>query len=237
MITVIIPTFNERKNISKIVKKIFNLKIKNLNILVVDDSSPDGTGLEVLKLKKKNKKIHLKTNKEKLGLGKAYMVGMEYAINKLKADILVEMDADLSHDPNILPKMLELIPKFDMILGSRYIQGGSIPSDWEFHRKFVSTIGNLIFRIFFSWKIKDWTTGYRVIKSEIYTKIKNELDEDMFKGYTFQVGFLYKAIKYGFKIKEYPLNFKDRKDGFSKFKGLNYIKNNLLFIIKTKLKG
>ena len=237
MITVIIPTYNEKNNIFKIINQVFDLKIKNLHVLVVDDSSPDGTGLEVLKLKKKYKKLHLKTNKEKKGLGKAYMVGMDYAVNKLKTNVLVEMDADLSHDPKILQNMLNLIPKYDLILGSRYIKGGSNPKDWAFHRKFVSTLGNLVFRFFFSWKVKDWTTGYRVIKSKVYNKIKDELDEDMFKGYTFQAGFLYKTIKYGFKVKEYPLKFKDRKEGSSKFKGLNYIKNNLLFILKTKFKG
>ena len=161
---------------------------------------------------------------------------MEYAVKKLKSNILVEMDADLSHDPKILPEMLKFIPEYDMVLGSRYIEEGSIPKDWVFYRKFVSSVGNLIFRIFFSWNIKDWTTGYRAIKTKVYNKIRNELDEEMFQGYTFQVGFLYKTIKYGFKVKEYPLKFKDRRKGSSKFKGLNYIKNNLLFILKTKLK-
>lgn len=236
MITVIIPTYNEKNNISKIIKKIYDLKIKNLQILVVDDSSPDGTSEIVKKLQKKHKNLFLKINKEKKGLGKAYMVGMEHAITSLNSDILVEMDADLSHDPKILPKMLSYIPEYDFILGSRYINGGSIPKDWAIYRKFISYFGNLIFRITLSMKIKDWTTGYRVIKSKVYKKIRDELDNEMFYGYTFQAGFLYKSFKQGFKIKEYPLKFKDRKNGHSKIQSIDYIIKNLIFIFKTRFK-
>jgi dolichol-phosphate mannosyltransferase len=235
MITVIIPTYNEKKNIGRVIKKVLDLKVNNLQILVVDDSSPDGTSTVVEKLMKKYTKLHIIINKEKKGLGKAYLVGMDYAVKKLNSDILVEMDADLSHNPNILPKMLSFIPKYDMVLGSRYIKGGSIPKDWAIYRKFISYFGNFIFRLCLSMKIKDWTTGYRVIKSEVYKKIKPEIDKEIFYGYTFQAGFLYKSLEHGFKIREYPLNFKDRVKGKSKIQSLKYIVKNIQFIIKTKL--
>jgi dolichol-phosphate mannosyltransferase len=235
MITIIIPTYNEKKNIKKIINQITSLGIPSLNILVVDDNSPDNTSNIVKIMQKNNKNLHLLINKEKKGLGKAYIIGMNYSINKLKADILVEIDADLSHDPKILPEMLKFIPEYDLVLGSRYIKDGSIPKKWEFHRKFLSFFGNFIFRVFFSWKVKDWTTGYRVIKKEVYKKIKEYIDNKIFYDYTFQVVFLHQAMKRGFKIKEYPIEFKERKKGKSKFKGLNYIKNNILYIIKAKL--
>ncbi|MEK6916293.1 MAG: polyprenol monophosphomannose synthase [Nanoarchaeota archaeon] len=229
MIAVIIPTYNERENIVPIITSI-KKNLPKAKIIVVDDTSPDGTA----NLVKKIKNIHLIVNKKKLGLGKAYLIGMDYAINKLNANILIEIDADLSHDPRELPKLIELIKNNDLVLGSRYIKGGSIPKEWPFYRKFLSTAGNLFIRLMLGRKIKDWSTGYRAIKAEVYKNIRNEIDKEMFYGYTFQIGFLYKAMKKGYKIAETPIHFKDRKKGKSKL-GPDFLFNTFLYILKVKL--
>ena len=144
-------------------------------ILVVDDTSPDKAYEQVKKIIKTEPRVKLLLNKEKAGLGNAYLRGMDEAV-KLGADVLVEMDADLSHDPNELKKMLSY--KGDIVLGSRYIRGGSIPGDWGLHRKLLSTLGNLTIRLFLGWKIHDWSTGYRVITKKVYLSIKDHMQGD-----------------------------------------------------------
>jgi len=223
---VILPTYNEKDNIGKLIDEI---KKYPVDILVVDDSSPDGTADVVRK-----KKVNLLINKEKQGLGKAYLTGMKHAVEKLKADVLIQMDADFSHDPSLLPEFLKEIKKNDMVLGSRYIKGGSIPKNWSVYRKFLSYFGNLFIRFSLGWKIHDWSTGYRAVRKEVYENLKKEMEDEMHYGYTFQVVFLYKALHRDFMVKEIPLNFKNRKHGESKL-GPEYLKNTFKYILKTKL--
>ena len=229
MIAVIIPTYNERENIMPLIISI-EKNLPGAEIIVVDDNSPDGTG----ELVKKNRKVRLITNPEKTGLGRAYLKGMDYAVKKLKADVLIEIDADFSHDPKDLPALVKMAEEYDLVLGSRYIKGGSIPKKWPFYRKFLSAAGNSFIRFMLGRKIRDWSTGYRAIRKKVYLDIGNEINQDMFYGYTFQIGFLYKAMKRGYKIAEVPIHFRDRTKGKSKL-GLEYLLNTFIYIIKIKL--
>jgi dolichol-phosphate mannosyltransferase len=238
---VIIPTYNEKDNIVHTVEAL-SLIIKSqknwsVEVLVVDDSSPDGTTAVVQKLQKKFSFLHLLVNKKKSGLGGAYLSGMNQAFNKLNADLIFEFDADLSHDPQKIPQFLAKIDQgYDFVLGSRYIEGGSIPKNWGTHRKFLSIFGNLFINfLMLDFSIRDWTTGFRAIKKEVYEAIEKELHSERFSGYTFQIGFLHKALRKDFKIAEVPFHFKDRVLGNSKI-GPEYIKNTLLYLMRVRIK-
>jgi dolichol-phosphate mannosyltransferase len=237
--TIIIPTYNERDNISPTVEalqQVFKKITKwDMSILVVDDTSPDKTYEVVKKMQKSQKNLHLLINKKKAGLGGAYLKGMEYAFDKLKQDVIFEFDADLSHDPEKIPQFLAKIDQgFDMVLGSRYSKGGSMPKDWGIHRKLLSVAGNLFTMIVLTdFSIHDWTGGYRAIRKKVYDAIHPELASERFSGYTFQIGFLHKAVRKGFKITEVPFHFKDRTIGKSKM-GPEYIKNSLIYITKVR---
>ena len=240
---VIIPTYNERDNVEPTISQIFNVfsQIKDweMHILIVDDTSPDKTYDVVKKLQKKKKyssRLHLLINKQKAGLGTAYLKGMAKAFGDLKADVVFEFDADLSHDPTKIPLFLDRINQGDeIVLGSRYIPGGGIPDDWGFHRKILSKVGNLVTRtILTDFSIKDWTGGYRAITKKAYEAIAPEMNSEKFAGYTFQIGFLHKARIKRFKISEVPYKFKDRTHGKSKI-GPEYIKNALSYIIKMQI--
>jgi len=232
-VVIILPTYNEKENIRPLFEKLFKIfkKIQThqFKILVVDDHSPDGTAEIVKEFAKRNASIYLLTGSKK-GLGVAYVRGMRQAMKKLKADVFFEMDADLSHQPNLIPAFLKEIEKgADFVIGSRYIKGGSIPGEWAWHRKLFSLVGNLIVRLgLMIFRIHDWSSGYRAIKTQVFTKVGQGLEK--YPGYTFQIAFLHRAIQSGFKIKEIPLNFIDRRYGKSKFIPLDYITNVLLYI-------
>jgi len=236
---VIIPTYNEHENIAETIVSVFDAtnSIKNwsVEILVVDDTSPDRTADVVKKLQKKYKKLHLLLNPQKKGLGAAYMKGMDYAFSKLAAEVVFEFDADLSHPPEKISDFLQLIDSGkDMVLGTRYSKGGSIPSDWGVHRKLMSKVGNLIIMcVFTNFSIRDWTSGFRALKKQVYVAVKPQLQSERFSGYTFQIGFLYNALKNSFNIGFVPYHFKDRTKGKSKI-GPEYMKNTLLYIFKTR---
>lgn len=237
---VISPTYNERPNVKKLIPlldKVFG-QIKNwrMQLLIVDDSSPDGTAEEVKKLKKKYKFVNLLLNKEKAGLGGAYLRGMEKAFGEMDADVVFELDADLSHDPKKIPEFLEHLDSgSDMVLGSRYIEGGSIPSNWGLHRKFLSVFGNIIIQtVFCTRQIRDWTGGFRAIRKEVYEDVVPELQTEQFSGYTFQIGFLHKAYQRNYKITEVPFHFVDRTIGVSKL-GPEYLINIMKYILWVRL--
>jgi len=237
---VIIPTYNERENIQKVVPLLLTIfqKISDwkMRILVVDDSSPDKTYEVVRELAKKHPQIELLLNKQKAGLGGAYLKGMEHAFSNLSADVIFEFDADMSHDATKIPDFLKALDKgADMVLGSRYIPGGGIPQDWGIHRKFLSIVGNwVIMAILGNFSIRDWTTGYRAITRKVYDAVAPTLNRERFFGYTFQIGFLYEALQHGFTIAEVPFHFVDRTSGHSKL-GPEYLKNTLLFILKVRI--
>lgn len=238
---IVIPTYDEKGNIGRSIEALEGVfkavpPSYEMHILVVDDSSPDGTADEVRSKIKKYANVHLLVNKKKMGLGGAYLSGMKYAAEKFDPNIFFEFDADLSHDPTLIPAFLKKLEEgYDLVLGSRYIPGGSIPENWGLKRKFYSVVGNLIIMVTFAdFRIRDWTTGYRAIRRTVYDKVHPLLGEERFFGYTFQIGFLHRAIRLGFKVGEVPLKFVDRTLGRSKL-GAEYIKNNLLFIFKTRI--
>ncbi len=238
-VIIILPTYNEKGNIEHVIctleEDIFPL-IKNhtMHILVADDTSPDGTANEVKTLMKKYKNLHLLVG-PKHGLGAAYIRGMDYAINTLHADVLFEMDADGQHDPKKIPAFLKKIDEgYDMVIGTRYSEGGSIPSNWPPLRKVYSRIGNIAVRtILMRFSIHDWTGGYRALRKEVFLKEKEKLTS--FKGYTFQVSFLHKAAQDGFKIAEVPFNFTDRTLGKSKIAPKEYIVDLLRYVTSARI--
>ncbi len=240
---VITPTFNERGNIPRLLESI-NRTVKgiknwNIELLVVDDNSPDGTAKAVKKIAKRNKKIHLLLRKEKVGLGAAYLAGMREAFGKLEADIVIVMDADLSHNPRYIPGFLAAIEKgADFVVGSRYIKGGTIAKEWAPHRKILSVFGNVVVSLMLGKNnLSDWTSGFRAIKREVYKKVGPHISEDKieFKGYTFNISFAYHTVLEGFKISEVPIKFVDRTSGKSKL-GMEYMLHTPLFLFKTRLK-
>ncbi|MCX7996312.1 MAG: glycosyltransferase [Patescibacteria group bacterium] len=230
---VILPTYNEEGNIRSVIEGVFAQAGKkpswDLHILVVESTSQDRTDEIVTGLQKNYKKLHiLRTKKE--GLGKAYIRGFEYALNILNADIIFQMDADLSHEPAKIPAFLSLIESgADFVIGSRYTKGGSIPENWDFHRKLFSVLGNWIIRIgFMNMKITDWTSGFRAIRAPLIRNIIAKVDN--FSGYVFQVAILDNALKNGATVKELPIQFKDRKEGKSKIDSIEYIIQTLLYV-------
>ncbi|MBP9700600.1 glycosyltransferase family 2 protein [Candidatus Woesebacteria bacterium] len=238
---IIIPTYNERENISKMIpslQEVFKLVPHwDMHVLVVDDSSPDETGKVVKEFERTFDNVHLLSNKKKQGLGLAYLLGMRYAFDSLGADIIFEFDADFSHDPKRIPDFIAAIDSgADLVLGSRYIKGGSIPDDWGFDRKFLSVVGNLVNTVVLThFAIRDWTTGYRAIRKSVFMAVEAEMADQQFTGYTFQIGFLHKAVRRGFKVVEVPIQFVDRKIGKSKL-GPDYIKHALLYILTARYK-
>ncbi|MCX7881268.1 MAG: glycosyltransferase [Patescibacteria group bacterium] len=233
---IILPTHNEAGNIEKLIEEIFKEQEKIekflLKILVNDSSSTDKTAEIVKRLIKKYPENLYLIETKKEGLGKAYYQAFLYAKEKIKPYVVFEMDADLSHSPKKIPEMLLEIEKgADMVIGARYIKGGSIPKDWGLHRKVFSFFGNLIIRLgFMNLKIHDWTSGFRAIKFWILNNSLNHIKN--YSGYVFQIALLDFAIKEKANIKEIPINFIDRKYGKSKIFFSQYIFNIFLYILK-----
>jgi dolichol-phosphate mannosyltransferase len=230
---IIIPTYNESGNIKSLIDQIFfvaqTITKWDLHIMVIDSSSPDKTDDVVEKLQSTYPNLHLERTKKE-GLGKAYVHGFTAAMEKLNPYVLFEMDADLSHDPKEIPHFLEKIERgADFVIGSRYIKGGSIPSNWGLHRKIFSICGNLIVRLgFMRLEITDWTNGFRAIKSWVVKASLSHIKN--YSGYVFQIAFLDFAYNKKAVIKETPINFVDRTEGVSKINSVQYITQMLLYV-------
>lgn len=224
---IIIPTYNEAENIGGLIDQLQEVFTKvsdwEMAILVVDDSSPDGTGKIVLQKAKKYKGIHLFVNKQKKGLGAAYIKGMKYATDKLEADVVFEFDADGSHQPKYIPAMLKEVDKgADVVVGSRYIPDGSMPENWGIDRRLISYFGNLIARVvLLTFQYRDMTSGFRATKTKFLRKI--DLDNLLSKQFAYKIHLYFALHKLGAKIVEYPIDFIDRTKGKTKFP-----KNNVL---------
>jgi len=218
-IVVVIPTYKERENIARLIPELFKqfgkIRGHKFQVLVVDDNSPDGTALAVRDLSKKVNNVYLLTGK-KQGLGAAYIRGFKYALNTLKADVVVEMDADFSHRPDELPKLIEQIDRgADFVIGSRYIRGGGVPKNWNSFRKANSRWGNRFARYLAGIDgVRDCTSGFRAIRRQVLEKI--DFDALKVRGYSFQMNLLYKAYMAGAKIKEVPIDFQERAWGHTK---------------------
>ena len=208
---VIIPTYNEAVNIAKIIKKILSVS-DNLEILIIDDSSPDNTGKIVDELSKGSKRIHVLTRPKKMGLGTAYVLGFDYAL-KNNYDFVFEMDADFSHDPEDLPRFIELLDNYDLIIGSRYCHGVSVVN-WPMKRLLISFSACMFARIVTGIPVRDLTSGFKCYSRKALQSVAWE----KFKvgGYGFQIQSVFSVHKAGLKIKEIPIIFVERRAGASK---------------------
>lgn len=210
-ILVIIPTYNERENIQKLIPMVMD-KHASIDILVVDDNSPDGTAYEVEKWANKTSRVRLMKRPAKLGLGTAYVAGFRFALESLY-DLIFEMDADFSHDPKEIPKFLEVMGRYDLVIGSRYVQGVNVVN-WPMSRLLLSWSANLYTRVITGLPVKDSTSGYKCFKREVLETI--DLDRVHSDGYAFQIEMNYKVWKKGYSIFEIPIVFEDRNVGVSK---------------------
>lgn len=209
---VIVPTYNEIENINAIVEAVLK-QGDHFSILIVDDNSPDGTGEVVKLLQTKDTKIHLIQRSGKLGLGTAYIEGFKYGISK-GFDFIFEMDADFSHNPNDLPRLLQACTQgADLAIGSRYVKGGDI-KNWSKDRILLSYGASLYVRTITWMPVMDPTAGFICYKRQVLEAM--DLDKIKFIGYTFQIEMKFYALNLGFKIKEVPITFVDREKGNSK---------------------
>lgn len=212
---VIIPTYNEKENIRSIIESVSALPV-SFDLLIVDDNSPDGTGEIVGEMAAAMDNLHLIRREGKLGLGTAYITGFKWAIER-EYDIICEMDADFSHDPADLLRLHETCMNgTDLAIGSRYISGVNVVN-WPLGRVLMSYAASIYVRIVTGMRIKDTTAGFKAYKREVLETIG--LDSIRSKGYAFQIEMKFTAWKYGFKIKEIPIVFTDRKLGTSKMSG------------------
>jgi len=217
-IVLIIPTFNERGNIERLIDQlqvVFRLLNHEMLILVVDDNSPDGTGDVVREQQRRARNVHLLQGKRQ-GLGAAYIRGMRHAIDTLHADAVFEMDADFSHEPADVPRLIAALEQgADFVIGSRYVPGGTIPSEWGLHRRLNSRFGNIVARYVAGlYRVHDCTAGFRAIKAEVLRRI--EMERFRVQGYAFQIALLHAAIVGGARVVELPVRFVDRTVGESK---------------------
>jgi dolichol-phosphate mannosyltransferase len=210
---VIIPTYNEKENIEKMIRKVFSLPV-TFDLLIVDDGSPDGTADIVKNLQKEfPEKLFLEERKGKQGLGTAYIHGFIWALSR-KYDYIFEMDADFSHNPEDLIRLREACVKgADVAVGSRYVKGGNV-KNWDRKRILLSFFASLYTRMILCLPVRDTTAGFKCYRRKVLETIN--LDEIKFVGYAFQIEMKYTAYKLGFKIAEIPITFVDRVEGVSK---------------------
>lgn len=212
-ITIVLPTYNEAENLPQLVSALFMLPL-DLSLLVVDDNSPDGTGQIAEDLAKAHSgRIHVTHRVGKLGLRSAYIEGFQKAF-ELGAQAVVQMDADFSHDPQVLKAMAHQIETCDVVIGSRYVKGGSVDQQWPLWRKFLSAFGNNYARMILRSPLHDMTTGFRMWRREALLNMP--LDRIRSSGYIFLVEMAYVAFLMGYKIVEVPIYFADRRFGKSK---------------------
>jgi dolichol-phosphate mannosyltransferase len=227
---IIIPTYNEVENLPLLMRQIF-LYAPATDVLIVDDNSPDGTGKLAEELKRRNHQIHVLHRSGKLGLGTAYIAGFKYAIQH-GYDAAFEMDADFSHDPRYLPDFLKAIEHADLVMGSRYISGGSTPN-WSFIRRLISGSGNIFARFVLGISVRDCTGGFRCYHRQVLQSI--DLGAIQSRGYAFQVELTYRVLKQGFNIVETPITFLDRRLGTSKMTRMIVVEA-FMYVLRTRFR-
>jgi dolichol-phosphate mannosyltransferase len=210
---IILATYNEADNIKPMIEEIFKVK-PDAYILVVDDTSPDGTYKIVQQMIDDGyqDRLFLLIRKNKEGLGKAYLAAFKWALQR-DFDLIFEIDADFSHNPKYIPTFIETAKTYDLVLGSRYIKGGGI-TNWNFMRKLISQFGSIYARTILGLSYRDLTGGYKCFRRKVLETI--DLDAIDSKGYTFQIEMTYRTHLLGFKIKEIPIVFEERREGQSK---------------------
>lgn len=208
---VIIPTYNERENLTELLRQIFALKL-GLEVLIVDDNSPDGTGELADQMAAADPNVHVLHRAGKMGLGSAYVAGFRYALDR-DYEAVFEMDADFSHNPESLPVFLKELETADLVLGSRYLHGVTVVN-WPLSRLILSYAANVYSRVITGMNIKDATGGFKCFRRQVleaidWSRVKSD-------GYGFQIEINFKAFRKGFRIKEIPILFVDRRAGESK---------------------
>lgn len=213
-ITIVIPTYNEADNLPSLAAELWSLPLPNLRLLVVDDASPDGTGDVADELARRQPdRFSVIHRAGKLGLGSAYLRGFAAALAE-GADIIGQMDADFSHSPSYLPEFATQLENADLVLGSRYVEGGQIDERWELPRLLLSSFGNYYARTILGLDVQDATGGFRLWRAE--TLAGMPLERVRSNGYVFQVEMAYVAQRLGYRIQEEPIYFEDRRIGQSK---------------------
>ena len=208
---VIIPTFNEADNLPRLLPTILNLG-SHFNILIVDDNSPDGSAKLVKEMQKTEQRIHLIERPGKMGLGTAYVAGFKFALAN-GFDYIFEMDADFSHDPAELPRLLAKAEEYDLVIGSRYIEGVNVVN-WPMKRLLLSYFANIYTRVITGMPVRDATGGFKCFRRKVLESI--DLDAIHSNGYSFQIEMSFKSWRKGFRVCEIPIVFVDRRIGVSK---------------------
>ena len=215
-IVVVVPTYNERENLPVLAGLLADLNLPGLEMLVVDDNSPDGTGEVADQLAKESPdKIGVLHRTAKDGLGRAYIAGITRALDE-GADIVIQMDADLSHPASVIPQMVETLRTTDagLVIGSRYVEGGSAAAEWGWHRRALSAWANFYVNALLRLHVKDATAGFKAWKADTLRWIDVSSIES--NGYSFQVEMNYRTVKRGLRIAEVPIHFEERTEGVSK---------------------
>jgi dolichol-phosphate mannosyltransferase len=211
-ILIVVPTYNEIDNLRPLSEAIFSNVPPTVQVLIVDDGSPDGTGTLADEIARENPRFHVMHRLKKMGLGTAYVQGFKWGLEK-GFDALIEMDADFSHNPSYLPKMIQLLEKNDVVIGSRYVEGGGT-LNWGVGRKILSRGGSFYSRMILGAPIRDFTGGFNGWKRKVLEAV--DLPSLRSDGYSFQIELKYRAHLKQFKITEFPIVFEDRKVGKSK---------------------
>ncbi|MFD3405257.1 polyprenol monophosphomannose synthase [Kribbella sp. NPDC058693] len=215
-IVVVVPTYNERENLPVLAGLLSDLNLPGLELLVVDDNSPDGTGDIADELSKESpEKVGVLHRTVKDGLGRAYVAGITRALDE-GADIVIQMDADLSHPASVIPTMVEMLRTTDaaVVIGSRYVPGGSAAAEWGWHRRALSAWANFYVNAILRLHVKDATAGFKAWKADTLRWI--DVASIASNGYSFQVEMNYRTVKRGLKIAETPIRFEERTEGVSK---------------------
>ena len=208
---VVVPTYNEAANVLPLVGQVMEQK-DVLDVLVVDDASPDGTGDLVAEAMATERRLHLIRREAKLGLGSAYLAGFHYGIEH-GYDLVVTMDGDFSHHPRYLPPLVDAAARYDLVIGSRYVRGGGIVN-WPIHRKMLSAFANLYVRALLRLPVRDCTSGFRGYRREVLESV--DVDGVRASGYSFLEEMVWRVHHGGFRIGEIPIVFEDRHRGVSK---------------------
>ena len=230
-ILIIIPTYNELENLPRLLPEVLS-KDDGIDVLIVDDNSPDGTSAFVESQMKNNNRIHLIKRSSKQGLGTAYIAGFKYALQN-GYDFVFEMDADFSHDPKEIPRFLDEIKNSDVVLGSRYINGVNV-INWPMRRLLLSSFANLYTRLITGMPVHDATGGFKCFRIKVLQAI--DLNKVKSNGYAFQIEMSFKAWKKGFKVKEIPIIFVDRVKGKSKM-SRKIVREAVTMVWKLRLKS
>lgn len=208
----VLPTYNEAENIEPFVAAVLEKLPAGSRILVVDDSSPDGTGAIADRIAGEDERVDVLHRPRKEGLGPAYLAGFRHALAQ-GAGLLIEMDADFSHEPAYLPRLLETSARADLVIGSRYVPGGGV-GDWGATRRAISRGGSAYARLVLGVGVRDLTGGFKCFRREVLERI--DLDSIRSRGYAFQIELTLRAIQHGFDVVEVPIVFRDRRVGSSK---------------------